>query len=305
MDRTALKRILDEIAAESGALARTSSLLSEGPRRSLTIDSEGIFLQLHDSGCSFRWNPADPRTAVASLVALGTYEPVELSILSTLAAASLVTLDIGANVGFYAVFLGRVLGTDSVLHCFEPLPSAFDQLEKNVKLNNLRDRVFTHSLALSDSPGTATLHIPQVSGTSATSMRNLHPEEATYSQDIETQTLDNWATANGVKRVDLIKIDVEGAERLVLRGGWSLISEHRPVIFAELLRKWSAGFGYHPQQVVQELRDLGYRCFAVGSVLREIDVIDEDTVETNFVFITDSPAHQSRLMDLSRAGLIS
>lgn len=304
MDRATLKQTLDDIAADSDVLARTSSLLSSGPKRSLSIDADGITLLMHDSRCVFQWDPADPRTAVASLVALGTYEPVELRILSSLAATSSVTLDIGANVGFYAVFIGHVVGPKGTLHCFEPLPAAFNQLTKNIELNNLNQHVFAHNLALSDGTGTEILHIPQISGTSATSMRNLHPEEVTIAHEVRTETLDSWATRSGVSRVDLIKIDVEGAERLVLRGGWSMITEHRPVIFAELLRKWSAGFGYHPQQVVSELGDLGYRCFAVSSELRQIDEIDEETEETNFLFLADSGSHTEKLNDLRSIGLM-
>jgi|694.fasta_scaffold48211_7 FkbM family methyltransferase len=305
MDRATLKQTLDEIAAESGVLARTCSLLSSGPKRSLSIDADGITLVLHESNCAFHWVPEDPRTAVASLVALGTYEPVELEILSSLATTSSVTLDIGANVGFYAVFLGRVVETHGTLHCFEPLPTAFEQLNKNISLNNLHEHVFAHNLALSDSTGIETLHIPQISGTSATSMRNLHPDEVTIAHEVRTETLDSWVSRNGVEQVDLVKIDVEGAERLVLRGGWSMISTHKPVIFAELLRKWSAGFGYHPQQVVKELKDLGYRCYAVGPKLRQIDEIDDDTVETNFLFLTDSEPHSEKFDGLRSIGLVS
>lgn len=303
MEKTVLKQVLDEIAADSGVLARTSTLLSSGPRRSLIIDSSGITLHLNDSGCAFYWDPADPRTAVASLVATGAYEPIELRILSTLAASSAVALDIGANVGFYAVFMGRAIGPTGRLHCFEPLLSSFQHLTRNIALNNLQGQVTSHNLALSDSQRIEELHVPQISGTSATSMRNLHPEEKSISHKIRTETLDSWSSQNAIEEVDLIKIDVEGAERLVIQGGWSLISTRRPVIFAELLRKWSAGFGYHPQQVVAELASLGYQCFAVGEKLREVSRIDEDTVETNFVFLTSSDSHRQKLRDLTHAGL--
>jgi FkbM family methyltransferase len=237
-------------------------------------------------------------------VAIGDYEPVELKILTTIASSSQIVLDIGANVGFYAVFLGSVISSSGHIHCFEPLPKAFRQLTSNVLLNALDAQISSHNVALSDVAGTAKLHVPNTSGTSATSLRELHPEEDNFEIDIDTETLDGWAAKFGVEGVDLIKIDVEGAERLVLQGGWSRISADRPFIFAELLRKWSAGFGYHPQQVVEELRELDYRCFAVGDRLRMINEIDESTVETNFLFATDAETHEHTLEELRGRGLL-
>jgi hypothetical protein len=66
------------------------------------------------------------------------------------------------------------------------------------------------------------------------------------------------------------------------------IRAQRPAIFAELLRKWSARLGYHPNAVIELLRSAGYRCFAChGSRLAEIEGIDDATLDTNFFFLHD------------------
>ena len=73
---------------------------------------------------------------------------------------------------------------------------------------------------------------------------------------------------------------------LVFQGGLATLDECRPVIFAEMLRKWTAKFGYHPNQIISLLREIGYACFACGSkVPVEFNTVDEQTAETNFLFL--------------------
>jgi FkbM family methyltransferase len=304
MDREAYKALLDKIASDSRHLVEIQELLSIGPTRTLTISSSSIVVEIEELNCKFVWEPGDPRTAVAALVASGKYESTETTLLTYLAQHSNVILDIGANVGYYAVLLGLEIGETGQVYSFEPLPSSFSQLQTNVQINNLDSKVQCISLALSDSSGFATLHVPKVSGTSATSMQNLHPDEANSSFSIETQKLDDVVVRRDIGKIDLIKIDVEGAERLVFQGGWQSIQKSLPVIFAELLRKWSAGFGYHPSQVVDEFKSLGYRCFAVGTKLELVENITEETEETNFLFLTNSPEHSLLENGLRSIGLI-
>ena len=72
----------------------------------------------------------------------------------------------------------------------------------------------------------------------------------------------------------------------MFRGGRQTLSEYRPVVFAELLRKWSKPFGYHPNDMLAYFNELDYECFAVGQTdVRRIETVTEETPETNFAFI--------------------
>ena len=85
--------------------------------------------------------------------------------------------------------------------------------------------------------------------------------------------------------MDFIKCDVEGAELFVFQGGVATIRTQQPVIFTEMLRKWSAAFGYHPNDIIALLADAGYHCFTVhDGRLTPFLTMDETTVETNFFF---------------------
>ena len=92
-------------------------------------------------------------------------------------------------------------------------------------------------------------------------------------------------------RVGFIKCDVEGAELSVFRGAEQLLREDRPIVFAEMLRKWCARFHYHPNDIIAFMAQLGYRCFAVGAhSFTPCAAVTECTEETNFLFL-DATRH--------------
>jgi hypothetical protein len=65
------------------------------------------------------------------------------------------------------------------------------------------------------------------------------------------------------------------------------IARTRPVLFIEMLRKWSAKFGYHPNDIITLLKDIGYECFSVegGGRMERFASMEESTVATNFIFL--------------------
>jgi len=87
--------------------------------------------------------------------------------------------------------------------------------------------------------------------------------------------------------VDIIKCDVEGAELLVYQGGIKTIETFKPVVFTEMLRKWSAKFGYHPNDIIALFSQQGYLCYCNDGAqqLSCIREITEDTANTNFFFL--------------------
>ena len=118
-------------------------------------------------------------------------------------------------------------------------------------------------------------------------MRNLHPEEDYKTERIKITTLDSILGTLGIEYCDLVKIDVEGGELQVIQGGMETITKFKPIIFAELMRKWSAAFSYSPNHVLAILQNLGYQCWGVSEVLRKIKMFDESDQETNFLFVHD------------------
>jgi FkbM family methyltransferase len=290
--RVELKKTLDLISAPTLRISEIQELVKRGPKREICIIGNSIRLQMLESGSKYQWEVNDPRTAVACLVATGIYEPIETKILQHIAKRSKVVVDIGANVGYYTVELAKLLETSGELLSFEPVEATFSQLNKNVELNQLENKVKTFQLGLSNSITETNIFLPRISGSSAASLRNLHPEEEFESQIIKISTLDYVVGSLGITDCNLIKIDVEGGELQVIEGGIETISKFKPIVFAELLRKWSKAFSYNPNSVLFLLQDLGYSCLGVSEELREISIFQETDLETNFLFI-----HQDALTD--------
>jgi FkbM family methyltransferase len=283
--RVELKKTLDSISDPTLSISILQDLMKRGPKREVTIQSDGVILQMSESGSRYSWQIDDPRTAVACLVATGTYEPIETKILEHIAKRSKVVVDIGANVGYYSVELAKLLDTEGELLSFEPVEASFCQLRKNVELNHLEKTVRAFQLGLSNAISETRIFLPRISGSSAASLRILHPDEEFESQNIKISTLDYVVSSLGLTDCNLIKIDVEGGELQVIEGGIETISKFKPIVFAELLRKWSKAFSYNPNRVLQLLQELGYSCWGVSAELREVSIFEETDIETNFLFI--------------------
>jgi FkbM family methyltransferase len=133
-----------------------------------------------------------------------------------------VVYDIGANVGFYTLLASRLVGTAGHVYAFEPLPRNLALLRKHVAINNLSN-VTVLPQAVSDKPGEALF------STNADPAQNGLTDQG----DIRVQVtaIDFLLDRGEIKPPKLMKIDVEGAEAMVLRGAAKAIATHHPTIY--------------------------------------------------------------------------
>jgi FkbM family methyltransferase len=149
-----------------------------------------------------------------------------------LAKDAAVVVDAGANVGVYTL-VSLAASSTSHVFAFEPVPRVYENLTANVLLNGWTSRATLSRSALADAPGEAEFSIP----------RELFPESARLGRyapstrwpriAVQVQTLDE--VLNGCDHCDLVKIDVEGAELLLLRGMKKTFLAHAPILWMELL----------------------------------------------------------------------
>lgn len=178
----------------------------------------------------------------------------ELFYLPRIATPAMTVLNIGANVGLYALAMAR-LSPYGAVHAFEPAAATYRQLSANVAWNQLRGligaQITCHRLALSDQAGWIELyHYPSHQQASLIAERPDQPAER-----VPTLSLDAWCEQQAIMRVDLMLIDVEGAEERVLRGATRLLAgSHPPLIMCELNKKFAtprpiwdllSAHGYH------------------------------------------------------------
>jgi FkbM family methyltransferase len=147
-------------------------------------------------------------------------------------------IDVGANCGFYSVLSG-LWNPNLQIVAFEPVPSIFDGLRKNVRLNQLEGRVHCENVALSRESGRATFFLPKgegldVESTGTLALDSWQSRKGSPRIEVETVRFDEYETRHRM-RVDLIKIDVEDFEADVLEGMRETITRDRPFIVCEVL----------------------------------------------------------------------
>ena len=269
-------------------------LLAQGEVESIQISAAGLIAQLK-SGLKFFWNPENLREPVSEAVNHGAYELFAGRVLDRCAKGASLAIDAGANIGWYAVRMATAMASGRVI-AYEPVRKTAKMLKANIALNGLSDRITVISQGLAARSGRGEIFLPRDTGHVGASLRELHPREISRKLAIRLTTLDESLSVNPAAPLDLLKCDVEGAELMVLKGGMAVIERDRPVLFLELLRKWSAAFGYHPNEVIAWTEALGYDCWAVGeNQLRRCKKIADDTVETNFLFV--QPKRDAELIE--------
>jgi FkbM family methyltransferase len=155
-------------------------------------------------------------------------EPSVVQVASRILRRGDTAVDIGANVGFLTRQFAAMVGTSGRVFAFEPDPATFAYLAYNT---GRLAQVECSAAAMSDRNGTMTFYLHPTSGMS-NSLVNAW--EHARSIDVKTFTFDAWAASINLGRIGLIKIDVEGAEPLVLRGMLkTLSSSQKPQIIAE------------------------------------------------------------------------
>lgn len=85
---------------------------------------------------------------------------------------------------------------------------------------------------------------------------------------------------------------------LLYGGGVESIKQYKPIIFCEMLRKWAKKFDYHPNDIIELLKNIGYSCYAIKeNTLGYISQVTEDTMETNFLFLNESKERHKSILD--------
>jgi FkbM family methyltransferase len=246
------------------------------------VISAGEILLTTKNGITLVCNPEDLRTIGVEILNFGNFEAAESQLLLRYVEPDSVVVDIGANIGWYCILLGRAAAKGRIL-AFEPIPVVRQYLERNLELNAIRNvALYGHGLSDEEKELVFYFH-PNLSG--ATSARNLMTHLDTVEVRANVRRMDDVLAAE--PRIDLLKCDIEGAELFALRGGLETIGRTRPVLFVEMLRKWSAKFDYHPNDIIDLLAPLDYRCFAVNQdgALTRLERMDDSTTATNFIFL--------------------
>lgn len=225
-----------------------------------------------------------------------TSDAFELQLLSALVRPGDVCIDVGANIGLYTVLMAAATGPAGKIYAFEPAPRTFEILRSNIEANGLKTVIAT-AAAISDAKGSATLHLTAETG--LTSLGNTNRGTVVATADVPTLTLDAFAREHGIDGIDFLKIDVEGYEGHVLRGGASLLETAAdPLLMIELDGKNFKALGFSKQGVLDSLRAKDFDAFLIDRRRQKLVPLEQaaDGGGINYLFYRTNSARKDELI---------
>jgi FkbM family methyltransferase len=216
------------------------------------------------------------------------FEPAERLFVEQLLRPGMSVLDIGAHHGYYALLASRLVGPTGRVFAFEPSPREQKALRLNLILNRCKN-VFVQALALSDAETQADLYVVNGALTGFNSLKPPGVSSPIIQVKVNVKRLDDWLQQASVGRVDFIKLDVEGGELAVLKGGVHFLEQRpRPVILVEMEDARSEPWGHRARDTASLLRDRGFHWFAIsrGGTLERVPE-NLEKFEGNFVAVPD------------------
>ncbi len=228
------------------------------------------------------------------------FEDHEFAIVRQLVSDSDVFVDVGANIGLYTLLASRLVGPHGSVHAFEPLEDAFDLLKRNVRLNKM-DNVRLNPAALGESAGEAELYVNQES--TLTSLGQTGRGNVLSVKKVPVLTLDEYAAKAGLDTIDFLKIDVEGFEGHVLRGGRAVLERSASlVILCELAEKNYIPLNLSATAVLEWMLAHHYAAWAIektGGRLVPLESIRKECNSQNYVFVHSGSDKESAIRKLS------
>ena len=261
-----------------------SHLMTQTNISKIEISDQGVIMTSRAEGIRILCDPSDYRIAPIEILNFEEYEKQDSDCMIALLQNCRTLLDIGANFGWYSLIFAKKFSTLQV-HSFEPIPETYQYLKKNIGLNSSIQNIQTWNFGFSTENTEAVFYFYPEGSVNA-SLANVSGNKQAQEVRCQIKKLDDFIQTENLCP-DFIKCDVEGAEFRVFQGGVETLKQNLPIVFSELLRKWSAPFGYHPNDVLNFFRELGYECFVScgHQKFKKFTLMDDQTLETNFFFL--------------------
>jgi FkbM family methyltransferase len=206
-----------------------------------------------------RLDPADlgPRMILET----GQYEEGSFNMLREHLSAGATLVDVGANFGIDSLKAAPIVGATGHVIAVEPNPEAVRLLQANIAASDA-SMVAVAPVACSDAEATLDLYVAPKANTGETSLSLVNATQEgklAHTYKVRARPLDDIIRESGVTRVDAIKIDVEGAEYLVLKGSQQTLDRFRPMLLVEMVEKQLRAMGTSSAELRGLLRAHGYR----------------------------------------------
>jgi len=161
-------------------------------------------------------------------------------------------LDIGANMGYYSLLSVKLMKGTGKIISFEPTSEGFKRLKTNVLKNSFKD-IFLEKIGISNENKELKAKIR-----SSWKMKEL---EDPIEEEISLMKLDDYVKQNKLKKIDFIKIDVDGYGYEILKGAKNTLEKHRPILCIEMGNYENSFPRYNLREITSFLKSLGVIIF--------------------------------------------
>ncbi len=260
-ERLLMTQVSDRV---SGISARIYPPVVSGGDNIVATEVEGLILGI----------PAEEWRLAAYHLFRGAPEVGLARALQNAIQPGMVVVDVGANIGLFTLISARCVGYSGKVFSFEPSPRIFALLRDNIQVNGWLETgvIDFRQIALSNFTGTATFNVfPATSGHS-----NLYGGPPDCQRiEVETDTLDHALST--IPKVDVIKIDAEGAEPFILRGMRETLKRNpRMRLFIEFAPTHLERAGVNPASFLDELAEIGFEILTVDDLTGECKVSSKE-----------------------------
>jgi FkbM family methyltransferase len=171
-----------------------------------------------------------------------------------------VVMDFGANLGYHTITMASFIGNKGKIHSFEPQRIIFQQLNCNVFLNGL-DNVYTYNLAIGESESEVFIDSPDFHNIMPmyTNIGNTSINTNKMGTMVKQISLDSLK----LSQVNFIKMDVQGSELNILKGGKNTILKYKPFIFIEIEERQLKLFNITSKELINYTKQLGYEMYRI------------------------------------------
>jgi len=187
-----------------------------------------------------------------------------------------VFIDVGANIGYLTAIGANLVGKNGQVHSFEPAPFCFQKLKQLSEMNP-EFKIVANNCAAGDKPGTALINCPLSlagGGSLAPGFLELSGMLKEKNFEVRVIKLDDYFREKSIKKINLIKIDVEGFEFSVPKGlqGYFESTPCRPIIICEITPSAFSLLGCTPDQLLKYMEQYGYYPYNIKNHRLKIDV---------------------------------
>jgi len=216
----------------------------------------------------------------------GIYDNPGINFLKRTLKTDDVFIDIGANIGTYSISASGCVDKKKggIVYSFEPVSIVYERFIENIELNKI-DNILPYKLGIIDENKTIKLYLSTNENLGMSSIFH-HDTESGEVETVKAVRLDDFIFENNIRKVNLIKIDIEGAEIFALKGMVNTLKNFKPVLLVEISENVLEGNIVSGEDVFNFMRNYGYYPYFIKDT-GEVFPFDSETEEfrTNYVFI--------------------